>query len=105
MKFKINKTVGKLVIQFEDEASNHLEFFKSCEFYSKLPSHCGNPKCGSSNIAFQYREPKGFSYATIECGDCKFRLSYGQYKEGKGKLFPKEWNVYSAEDETGEELQ
>ena len=85
MKFRMNKTIGKVQFTFEDEADSHLEFFQKASFYSDLPSVCG--ACKSDNIILEYRQPQGFTYADMFCLDCKKKLSFGQNKEPKGSSF------------------
>lgn len=61
---------------------------------------CGN--CDSDSLSFVHRQPQGFDYYSVKCGDCKHELKFGQQKEG-GKLFPKGWEEpFYSDNEGGE---
>jgi hypothetical protein len=53
-------------------------------------TRCGNPSCkGDTPPGFRQREAKGFTFYEAECPTCRWRLQFGQKKEGG--LFPKDW--------------
>lgn len=88
MKFRFLKTIGQTQFTFEDECKDATEFFKKSAFYSELPSIGPN---GETDLIVRHRIAKGYDFYSIESPKSKIELKFGQRKEEKGKLFPKEW--------------
>lgn len=54
-------------------------------------AECGN--CGSKNLRFDVRNPKGYIYRSLVCNECRHTLKISEQKpENGGRLYPdKEW--------------
>ena len=67
-------------------------------------SECGN--CGSKDLKLDTRNPKGFTYRSIVCNECKHTLKVSEQKPEKGgKMYlNREWQepFYGGEDSSDE---
>jgi len=67
-------------------------------------SECGN--CGSKDLKLDTRNPKGFTYRSIVCNECKHTLKVSEQKPEKGgKMYlNREWEEpYYGGDEAGDD--
>lgn len=86
---KLNYKVSpKLDIQVETKGIKDAFAFLGAVDSILGVSSCGH--CGSDNLKFQHRKPKGYDYYSIVCQDCKHELKFGVQKETQ-ELFPKNW--------------
>lgn len=88
MKITFIAKMGDRQIQIEDEVANEAEAWKVVAFWDSLPQVGPN---GQTDLKFSYRTPEGYEYYSIECPSAGKEFKFGQLREGKGKLFPKDW--------------
>lgn len=103
MKFSIHTQVGRHQLTIEDDAEDPKDFFRKAAFLSSLPKSCGN--CNGDDIIIDHRRVDSFEFFEVRCltPDCNHVLPFGQYKDGKGLLFAKQWKhrQYAAVPDNG----
>jgi len=97
MKYEFTVKLGSTAIKFYGEAESHKDFFEEAALYSGLPKKCG--ECESEDLLLEHRQPQGYDYYSVKCNKCGYNLPYGEYKEGDGAMFQKQWEAPYAKDE------
>lgn len=92
MKATLKVKLGDKVFEVGGEGDEKA-IIKNLYFWSHIPQKCGN--CGKSNIALNFRSPKGNDYYGLKCLDCNADYNFGQYKGGGFFLKSEEkWKVW-----------
>lgn len=100
--FKITKTVGSAVIEFNETYEDHKELFRKASFITSLPSECGH--CKGKELSFIERAAENktgqainFYYLVCLSEKCRWEFKYGQHTNQK-TLFPKGWEAPYSRD-------
>jgi hypothetical protein len=88
MKIQFPVKVGDREIQIEEEVANMAEAWQFIASWDALPQAGPN---GEGDLRFSYRTPQGYEYYAIKCPSSGKEFKFGQLKNEKHKLFPKDW--------------
>src|SRR3990167_1076320 len=79
MKELLSMTIGNKKLTLEGDGDQK-KIIQAFSFWSQLPQKCS--ACKSTNIALNYKSPKGNDYYGLKCLDCGAELNFGQHKVG-----------------------
>lgn len=82
---------GTAAFSIDEECADIKEafaFIGGCQNIFGAAESC--PNCKGTDLRAHYKRVKDFDFYSLQCGNCKWELPFGQLKDGSG-LFPKEW--------------